>query len=99
MCDGGVKVCGTNESALSETASHLFAAEPHPPWLFDQFQRTLSERWHQTHGRLMTDFSFIQITDHHLLEYPEQLREGFSPGHALRMVMKHIAENVAEKAD
>jgi 3',5'-cyclic AMP phosphodiesterase CpdA len=47
----------------------------------------------------MTDFSFIQITDHHLLEYEEQLREGFSPGHALRMVMKHIAENVAEKAD
>ena len=47
----------------------------------------------------MTDFSFVQITDHHLLEYPEQLREGFSPGHALRMVMKHIAENVAKKAD
>src|SRR5918993_3038651 len=47
----------------------------------------------------MTDFSFIQITDHHLLESEEQLREGFSPGHALRMVMKHIAETVADKAD
>ena len=47
----------------------------------------------------MTDFSFVQITDHHLLETEDQLREGFSPGYALRMVMKHIAENVAEKAD
>ncbi|HSB00857.1 MAG TPA: metallophosphoesterase [Anaerolineales bacterium] len=47
----------------------------------------------------MTDFSFIQITDHHLLESEEAHREGFVPGHALRMVMKHIAENVADKAD
>jgi len=47
----------------------------------------------------MADFSFIQITDHHLLESEEELREGFSPGHALRMVMKHIAEHTAEKAD
>ena len=47
----------------------------------------------------MEDFSFIQITDHHLLESEEQLREGFSPGHALRMVMRHIAEHVANKAD
>ncbi|MDQ3006899.1 MAG: metallophosphoesterase [Chloroflexota bacterium] len=47
----------------------------------------------------MTDFSFIQITDHHLLESEEQLREGFSPGHALRMVMRHISETVANKAD
>ena len=45
------------------------------------------------------DFSFIQITDHHLLETEEQIREGFVPGHALRMVMRHIAENVADKAD
>ena len=45
------------------------------------------------------DFSFIQITDHHLLESEEQIREGFVPGHALRMVMRHIAENVADKAD
>jgi 3',5'-cyclic AMP phosphodiesterase CpdA len=47
----------------------------------------------------MTDFSFIQITDHHLLESEEAHREGFVPGHALRMVMRHIARNVAEKAD
>jgi predicted phosphodiesterase len=47
----------------------------------------------------MPDFSFIQITDHHLLESAEQIREGFVPGHALRMVMKHIAENTAAQAD
>ena len=47
----------------------------------------------------MPDFSFIQITDHHLLEFEEAHREGFVPGHALRMVMRHIAENVADKAD
>jgi len=47
----------------------------------------------------MESFSFIQITDHHLLESEEQLRQGFSPGYALRMVMKHIAEHVAENID
>jgi 3',5'-cyclic-AMP phosphodiesterase len=47
----------------------------------------------------MSNFSFIQITDHHLLESEDKLREGFSPGHALRRVMKHIAENTAAKAD
>jgi 3',5'-cyclic-AMP phosphodiesterase len=47
----------------------------------------------------MPDFSFIQITDHHLLESEEQIREGFVPGHALRMVMRHIAKHVADKAD
>jgi Icc protein len=47
----------------------------------------------------MPDFSFIQITDHHLLESEEAHREGFVPGHALRMVMRHIAEHVADKAD
>jgi 3',5'-cyclic-AMP phosphodiesterase len=47
----------------------------------------------------MPDFSFIQITDHHLMESEDQIREGFMPGYALRMVMRHIAENVAEKAD
>jgi 3',5'-cyclic AMP phosphodiesterase CpdA len=45
------------------------------------------------------DFSFIQITDHHLLESEDAHREGFVPGHALRMVMRHIAENAADKAD
>ena len=47
----------------------------------------------------MPDFSFIQITDHHLLESEEAHREGFVPGHALRMVMRHIAKNTADKAD
>lgn len=47
----------------------------------------------------MENFSFIQITDHHLLASEEQLRKGFSPGYALRMVMRHIAKNVAEKVD
>jgi 3',5'-cyclic-AMP phosphodiesterase len=47
----------------------------------------------------MSNFSFIQITDHHLLETEDTIREGFSPGYALRMVMRHIAENVADKAD
>jgi len=47
----------------------------------------------------MTDFSFIQITDHHLLESEDALREGFCPGYAFRMVMRHISENVADKAD
>jgi Icc protein len=45
------------------------------------------------------DFSFIQITDHHLLESADAHREGFVPGHALRMVMRHIAQNTADKAD
>ncbi len=47
----------------------------------------------------MPGFSFIQITDHHLLESEEAEREGFVPGRVLRRVMKHIAENVANKAD
>ncbi|MBN2115949.1 MAG: metallophosphoesterase [Anaerolineales bacterium] len=47
----------------------------------------------------MPDFSFIQITDHHLLESEGQIREGFVPGYALHMVMKHIAAHVAGKAD
>jgi len=47
----------------------------------------------------MTDFSFVQITDHHLLESEEALRDGFCPGYAFRMVMRHISETVADKAD
>ncbi|HET6594049.1 MAG TPA: metallophosphoesterase [Anaerolineales bacterium] len=47
----------------------------------------------------MSDFSFIQITDHHLLESEDAHREGFVPGHALRMVMRHIAQHTAGKAD
>jgi len=47
----------------------------------------------------MDSFSFVQITDHHLLETEDAIREGFCPGYALRKVMRHIAENVADKAD
>src|ERR1051326_42575 len=47
----------------------------------------------------MEDFSFIQITDHHLLESEEALRDGFCPGHAFRMVMRHISQNIADKVD
>jgi 3',5'-cyclic AMP phosphodiesterase CpdA len=47
----------------------------------------------------MTDFSFIQITDHHLLGSEDALREGFCPGHAMRMVMRHISQNVADQVD
>ena len=47
----------------------------------------------------MSDFSFIQVTDHHLLETEESLREGFCPGHAMRMVMRHISKNTADKVD
>jgi len=47
----------------------------------------------------MSGFSFVQITDHHLLESETQLRDGFSPGHALRRVMRHISETVADKTD
>src|SRR5678815_2583146 len=48
-------------------------------------------RDHDGSKKHMTDFSFVQITDHHLLETEDQLREGFSPGYALRMVMKHLS--------
>jgi hypothetical protein len=45
------------------------------------------------------DFSFVQITDHHLTESESELLQGFSPGHAFRMVLRHIAQNVGEQAD
>jgi Icc protein len=44
-------------------------------------------------------FSFIHITDHHLSESEASLVHGFSPAHAFRAVMRHIAENVAHSAD
>lgn len=47
----------------------------------------------------MGAFSFIHISDHHLLASETQLRNGFSPGYALRMVMKHISEHVADHVD
>lgn len=47
----------------------------------------------------MSDFSFIQITDHHLPEDMTALVRGFSPGHAMRAVLRHIASHTAEQAD
>ncbi|MDP2991345.1 MAG: metallophosphoesterase, partial [Kiritimatiellota bacterium] len=47
----------------------------------------------------MTSFSFVHITDHHLGESEAALLRGFSPAHALRTVMRHIAANAAEQAD
>jgi len=41
-------------------------------------------------------FSFIQITDHHLPAAEAQLRRGYSPWHAFRTVMRHIAEHHAD---
>jgi len=47
----------------------------------------------------MEDFSFVQITDHHLLESEEALRGALCPGYTFRMVMRHISEHVADKVD
>lgn len=47
----------------------------------------------------MTDFAFIQITDHHLGETEDELVRGFSPAFALRRVLAHIAEHAAHQAD
>lgn len=47
----------------------------------------------------MTDFSFVQITDHHLLDAEAAIRDGFCPGYSLRRVLRHISETVADKVD
>ncbi|GHO56747.1 metallophosphoesterase family protein [Ktedonobacter robiniae] len=44
-------------------------------------------------------FSFVQITDHHLGETESQLMKGYSTAHAVRKVLRHIAENVGERID
>src|SRR5258708_26647534 len=44
-------------------------------------------------------FSFVQITDHHLLETETGLIRGFAPAPALRAVLRHIAGTVAGRAD
>ncbi len=44
-------------------------------------------------------FSFVQITDHHLLETEDGLILGFSPAHALRTVLRHIAGEVGGRVD
>jgi 3',5'-cyclic AMP phosphodiesterase CpdA len=47
----------------------------------------------------MTDFSFIQITDHHLMESDGQTRLGFTPDRSLRAVFRHIAAGAGQQAD
>ena len=47
----------------------------------------------------MSSFSFIQISDHHLPEDIDDLVRGFSPGYALRSVLRHIASHTASRAD
>src|SRR5258708_2608548 len=44
-------------------------------------------------------FSFVQITDHHLLETEAGLIRGFAPAPALRAVLRHMAGTVADTAD
>ena len=44
-------------------------------------------------------FSFVQITDHHLLENETGLIRGVSPAYALRAVTRHIASTVGDKID
>ncbi len=45
------------------------------------------------------DFSFIQISDHHILETETSLLRGFSTGYALRAVLNQIAKNHAGQFD
>src|SRR5262245_41449574 len=44
-------------------------------------------------------FSFIHITDHHLLEAEDGLIRGFAPAPTLRAVLRHIAGGPAAGAD
>ena len=44
-------------------------------------------------------FSFVHITDHHLLETEPGLIRGFAPAPALRAVLRHIAGAVGDTAD
>lgn len=45
------------------------------------------------------DFSFIQITDHHLTESDTVFLNGFSTRHAFRSVLRHISQNTSVQAD
>ena len=47
----------------------------------------------------MMNFSFVQITDHHLTASDTEFVRGFSTRHALRAVLRHIAQNVGQHAD
>ena len=44
-------------------------------------------------------FSFVQITDHHLLAAEDGLIRGFSPAYAFRAVARHIAAAVGDQID
>ena len=44
-------------------------------------------------------FSFVQITDHHLLETEGGLIRGFAPAPAMRAVLRHMASTAAGAAD
>lgn len=41
-------------------------------------------------------FSFAHITDHHLLHHENELKLGFSPGHAFRCVLRKLSELAGE---
>ena len=43
------------------------------------------------------NFSFVQITDHHLRESEALLAHGYSTAYALRAVLRHIAEHVDDR--
>lgn len=45
------------------------------------------------------NFSFIQITDHHLTAADSEFLRGFSTRHALRTVLRHIAQNTEGQVD
>jgi 3',5'-cyclic-AMP phosphodiesterase len=45
------------------------------------------------------NFSFVQITDHHLTASETELLRGFSTRHALRSVLRQIAQNVGKQVD
>jgi Icc protein len=45
------------------------------------------------------NFSFIQITDHHLTPTDADLVRGFSTRYAFRSTLRHIAHNAAARAD
>lgn len=47
----------------------------------------------------MSEFAFVQISDHHLPENEGDLVRGFSPSYALRAVLRHIAQNTAQYID
>ena len=47
----------------------------------------------------LMNFSFVQITDHHITPSDAELLGGYSTRHALRTVLRHIAQDVGNRAD